>query len=309
MENFSVTILGSSSATPTSYRHTSGQLVNFYQRLYLVDCGEGTQIQLRKNHIKLSKIHHIFISHLHGDHFFGLVGFISSINLFGRKKPLHIYADMRIREIIELQLKVSETVLQFDIIYHPLDYQEKTLIFEDKRLEVYSFPLEHRVPACGFLFQEKPLPRNMVKRFIKMYDISVEEIREIRQGKDFITNNGELISNQELTLDPPPPRSFAYCSDTRYFETLPALLTDVELLYSECTFMKDLQEVATDKYHMTTTDACLLAENTRAKKLIVGHFSARYKDLTDFKLELKAMNPNAELVHENHTYHVRDEKE
>jgi len=155
MENFSVTILGSSSASPTSQRNTSAQLVNFYHRFYLIDCGEGTQMQLRKNKIKMSKIHHILISHLHGDHFFGLIGLISTQNLFGRKKDLHIYSDPRIKEVIDLQLALSETVLQFEIIYHALNFNKREVIFEDKKLKLTSFPLDHRVPTCGFLFQEK----------------------------------------------------------------------------------------------------------------------------------------------------------
>lgn len=307
MENFSVTILGSSSASPTSKRNTSSQLVNFYQRLYLIDCGEGTQMQLRRNHFKISKINHIFISHLHGDHFFGLIGLVSSLNLFGRHKELHIYSDPRIQEILELQLKVSETELRFEIIYHPLHFEKKELIFEDKKLEIHSFPLDHRIPTCGFIFQEKPFQPNIKKQVIKRYDLNIEQIHDIRHGKDLILKDGSIISNDHLTHEPPLPRSYAYCSDTKFFPKLSSTLKGVELLYSECTFMQNLQEAADDKFHMTTKDVSQLAKDADVRKLIVGHFSARYKDITEIQEELHSIIPEAVLVNDNETYHVRDE--
>ncbi len=307
MENFSVTILGSSSASPTSNRNTSAQLINFYNRFYLIDCGEGSQTQLRKNRIKISKIHHILISHLHGDHFFGLVGLVSSLNLFGRKKDLHIYSDPRIQEIIELQLEISDTTLQFKIIYHPLNFNEKEIIFEDKKLIIYSFPLNHRVPTCGFLFQEKKSLPNMDKSFIKDYNPSIDQIHKIRNGDGFSAKDGQYFSHEKLVKPAVEPRSFAYCSDTKYFEGLANNFLNVELLYSECTFMKDFQEVAEAKYHMTTEDAAKLAKEAQASKLIVGHFSARYKDITELKTELLSMSPNTELVYDNQTFHIRDD--
>lgn len=307
MENFSVTILGSSSASPTSRRNTSSQLVNFYQRFYLVDCGEGTQIQLRRNRLKMSKINHILISHLHGDHFFGLVGLISSLNLFGRTKELHIYSDPRIKEIIDLQLEISETTLQFEIIYHPLNLEEKELIFEDKKLEIYSFPLEHRVPTCGFLFQEKKSFPNIKKTFIKKYSPSIEEINKIRSGEDFLLEDGSFIPNTEITNQAQAPRSYAYCSDTKYFDQLAQYFKGVELLYAECTFMKDLQEVASNKFHMTTEDASRLAKESEAQKLMVGHFSARYRDLIEFTEEMESLHPGTILVNDNDTINVRED--
>lgn len=307
MENFSVTILGSSSASPTTRRNTSSQLVNFYQRYYLVDCGEGTQIQLRRNRLKFSKINHIFISHLHGDHFFGLVGLISSLNLFGRIKDLHIYADPRIKDIIDIQLEISETSLQFKIIYHPLNIEEKQLIFEDKKLEIYSFPLDHRVPTCGFFFQEKKSFLNIKKQAIKLYQPNIEQINSIRAGQDLILDDGKIIPNEELTIQAPEPRSYAYCSDTKYFEELPKLLKGAELLYAECTFMKDMQEVATNKFHMTTTDVSNLAKQAEVKQLMVGHFSARYRELKEFGEELEAMYPGAILVNDNDIINIREE--
>lgn len=283
----------------------SGQLVNFFQRFYLIDCAEGTQMQLRKNRFKLSKIHHVFISHLHGDHFFGLVGLISSLNLFGRIKPFHIYSDPRIQEIIEMQLRVTETELHFEIVYHPLNFNEKTLIFEDKKLAVYSFPLEHRIPTCGFLFQEKASSPNIDKKAIKKYNLSLDDILEIRKGADFITSEGKTIPNALLVRLPQAPRSFAYCSDTRYFETLHQYFQNVELLYTECTFMKDLQKIAYDKFHLTTEDAAKIASEANAKKLLAGHFSARYKELEEMSDELLSFFDSAELVNENQTYFVR----
>ena len=306
MENFSVTILGSSSASPTNDRNTSAQIVNFYHRYYLIDCGEGTQMQLRKNKLKISRINHILISHLHGDHFFGLIGLVSSQNLFGRKNDLHIYADPRIQEVIELQMKLSETILRFQIIYHPLNFTEKETIFEDKKLRISSFPLNHRVPTCGFLFQEKKSLPNIKKSFVKEYNPSIEQIKEIRSGGGFITNDGHTYLHQKITIPADEPRSFAYCSDTKYFEGLSDEFTDVELLYSECTFMKDFQKIASDKFHLTTADCAKIAEESKAKKLIVGHFSARYKEILDLKNELTDLVPTAEVVRDNQIFHIRE---
>jgi len=305
MENFSVTILGSSSAAPTSRRHTTSQLVNFYHRYYLIDCGEGTQMQLRKKRLKISKINHILISHLHGDHFFGLVGLISSLNLFGRTKELHIYSDPRIKEVIDLQLEISETELQFEIVYHPLNFLNKELIFEDKKLEIYSFPLDHRVPTCGFLFKEKQTLPNIKKEVIKKYKPGIEEIKEIRVGGDLKLKSGS-IPNNELIVPAPPPRSYAFCSDTKYTPDIHKYFEEVELLYAECTFMKDMQKIAEDKFHMTTSDVSQLAKESKTKSLIVGHFSARYKDLSDFEKELQELHPNSKLVNDLEEYHVRE---
>lgn len=308
MENFSVTILGSSSASPTIQRNTSAQLVNFYNRFYLIDCGEGTQMQLKKNRIKISKIHHILISHLHGDHFFGLVGLISSQNLFGRKKDLHIYSDIRIKQAIEIQLELSETILQFEIIYHELNFEKKDVIFEDKKLKLSSFPLDHRIPTCGFHFEEKESMPNINKTFVKNYEPSIEQIYEIRTGADFITKDNHTIPNKNLVIPAHKPRSFAYCSDTKYFPELSANFKDVELLYSECTFMKDFQKIAEDKFHMTTEDAVKIANESNAKQLIVGHFSARYKDIGYLQQEIVGMRSEVRIVEDNETYHVREEK-
>lgn len=306
MENFSVTILGSSSAAPTSRRHTTSQLVNFYHRYYLIDCGEGTQIQLRKKRLKISKINHIFISHLHGDHFFGLVGLISSLNLFGRTKDLHIYSDVRIKEVIDLQLQISETELQFNIEYHPLNFKEKTLIFEDKKLQVYSFPLDHRVPTCGFLFQEKQSLPNIKKEVIQNYNPGIDEIKQIREGGDLKLKE-MTIPNSDLIIPAPKPRSFAFCSDTKYTPLLYQYFEEVELLYAECTFMKDMQQIAEDKFHMTTSDVSKLAAECQTKKLIVGHFSARYKEMDEFDQELKSLFPESQLVNDLEEYHIREE--
>lgn len=308
MENFSVTILGSSSASPTSRRNTSSQVLNFYQRLYLIDCGEGTQMQLRRNHLKISKINHIFISHLHGDHFFGLIGLVSSLNLFGRHKELHIYADPRIQEILEQQLEISETELRFEVIYHPLNFNQQEIIFEDKKLEIHSFPLDHRIPTCGFIFKEKPFLPNIKKQAIRKYNPNIDQIRELRLGGDLVLKDGSVIPHHEVTMEAPLPRSYAYCSDTKYFPELPSILNGIELLYSECTFMKDLQSAADDKFHMTTGDVSQLAHKAEVKKLIVGHFSARYRDIGELKEELLSMSPGAVLVNDNETYHIREEE-
>lgn len=306
MENFSVTILGSSSASPTSHRNTTSQLINFYDRLYLIDCGEGTQVQLRRHHTKLSKINHILISHLHGDHFFGLAGLISSLNLFGRAKTLHIYSDPRIKQVIDLQLEISETVLQFDIEYHPLDFEKKALIFEDKKLQIYSFPLNHRIPTCGFLFQEKPSLPNINKKVIARYNLNIEQIKSIIDGEDLILNDKTRIENELLVVQPAPPRSYAFCSDTKYFDGLYKYFENVDLLYAECTFMNDLQEIAHQKFHMTTNDVAQLAKESSAKNLIVGHFSARYRDTSQLQTEIQNQYPDTTLVNDFDTFYINN---
>ncbi|MCK5775840.1 MAG: ribonuclease Z [Bacteroidales bacterium] len=308
MENFSVTILGSSSASPTRDRNTSAQLINYSNRFYLIDCGEGTQMQLRKNKVRISKIHHILISHLHGDHFFGLIGLLSSQSLFGRKKDLHLYADFRIQEIIDLQLKISETVLQFEIIYHPLNFSKKTTLFEDKKLKISSFPLDHRVPTCGFVFQEKKSLPNINKSFVKKHNPSIEQIKDIRSGNGFTDKDGYYYNHEKITISPYKPRSFAYCSDTKYFDTLSQNFNNIELLYSECTFMKDFQKIAEDKYHLTTADCAKIATEANVGRLIVGHFSARYKEILDLKDELTSLYPDAEVVRDNQIFHIRETK-
>jgi ribonuclease Z len=299
MNDFNVRILGSSSAIPTSTRMPSAQLVSHQYKLFLVDCGEGTQIQLRKNKIRFIQINHIFISHLHGDHFFGLIGLLSSFNLYGRKTDLHIYAPEQLEEVINLQLKVSDSHLNFKIHFHALQFQSKTLLFENKGIEIFSFPLNHSIPTCGFLFKEKPNPRKIRKEILKNYKIADNAFEAIKQGEDFITEEGEIVPNDLLTKDGLKARSYAYCSDTAYSAKTVAYIDGVDTLYHESSFMEDMRAIAESKMHSTTLDAARTAIEAGAKQLIVGHFSARYKELGDLLAEVKGEFRNTILAEEH----------
>ncbi|NCU32777.1 MAG: ribonuclease Z [Candidatus Moranbacteria bacterium] len=263
---------------PTSTRNPSGMLLNLKNNYFLIDCGEGAQIQLLRLKCKFQRISRIFISHLHGDHFFGLIGLISSFHLLGRKDVLHIHADEKIREIIEIQLKASLTELVYPVEYHPLPSKPE-IIYEDDELYVKTFPLEHRILTNGFLFAEKPLPRKIRKDFIKKEEVTIEEIKRIKAGDDFVSKSGKFYHNSAITISPPKPRSFAYCSDTRYTESIAEHVKDVTLLYHEASFMNDFEKTAGEKYHATASQAAQIAEKANAGKLLIGHFSARYKDV------------------------------
>ena len=299
MNEFSVTILGSSSAIPTSTRYPSAQVVSYQHKPFLVDCGEGTQIQLRKNQIRFPKINNIFISHMHGDHFFGLIGLISSFSLLGRKEDIHIYAPSDIENIINLQLSVSQTSLNFQIQYHFLNFDGKHLLFENKELEIYSFPLNHSIPTCGFLFKEKPHLRKIIKEVLSKYDIPDAAFAGIKEGKDFVTESGDIIKNEELTTSGIPQKSYAYCSDTAYSESIAMYIRGVDLLYHESSFMEDMRKIAEEKKHSTTLDAARVAIEVGAKQLIVGHFSARYKTLDALLAETQSVFENTLLATED----------
>ncbi|MBS3769460.1 MAG: ribonuclease Z [Bacteroidales bacterium] len=284
---FELTILGSSSALPTSGRNLTAHVLNVYERLFLIDCGEGTQIQLRRNKIKFGKINHIFISHLHGDHFYGLFGLISSFNLLDRKKDLHIYAHKPLKKGIDFIRKNFEGSLNYTIHFHPVNPDEKELIFEDKRVKVYSFPLKHKIPASGFLFAEKPRLPNIKKSYVEKYNISVKNIRQIKNGGDYTKPDGRIIPHTEITEPPYRQRSYAFCSDTAYNEEILPVINNVDLLYHEATFQEEHKEEADKTLHSTAGQAAEIARKSQAKKLIVGHFSARYKNIDHLINEAK----------------------
>lgn len=287
-----LTILGSSSALPTSERYPSAHVLNAHERLYLIDCGEGTQMQLRKNRIRFSKINHIFISHLHGDHIFGLYGLLSTFSLMGRKAAIHLYAPENYQQILLSHLNDFDIKLSFEIDFLPLRGSDPVQILDDKYLTVSSFPLKHRVPAFGFIFREKISDRNIIKEKIEQYKIPVVRIPAIKKGQDFITADDIVIANEELTLPPPEQLSYAYCSDTRYFRKLASFVKGVTLLYHEATFDKSLNKLATATGHSTTLDAAKTALNAGAGSLVIGHFSARYKSISFLVEEAMSVFPN-----------------
>jgi ribonuclease Z len=305
-----LTILGSSSALPTSERYPSAHVLNAHERIFLIDCGEGTQMQLRKCRIRLGKINHIFISHLHGDHVFGLYGLLSSFNLMGRTTPVHLYAPENYFSLLLSHLKDFDINLSFEIDFTPLKGNDPVEILDDKYLTVTSFPLKHRIPAFGFLFREKPHDRNIIKELISKYEIPPVRIRAIKKGADFVTADGKLIKNELLTIPGPVSLSYAYCSDTKYFKRLSSFVKNVDLLYHEATFDKSLKDLAEITGHSTTEDAARTARTAGVGTLIIGHFSARYKDVSVLVDEAKSLFPRTlpaidgksyEIQHINHS--------
>lgn len=297
MEN-KLYILGSSSAIPTKNRFTAAQALLFNQKLFLIDCGEGTQVRLRQLKLRMQKINHIFISHLHGDHYLGLMGLISSLNLLGREHDLHIYTFPALKEIIEKQILITGMHLAFALHFHSLAHDKKRLIYEDKQQCVYSFPLNHRVETCGFLFKEKQSLPNIKKDFVAKEEIPIEMFSKIKQGADFINKNGKLYKHEEITTPPPPPSSFAYCSDTAYDEDIIPYIEGTELLFHESTFTEELKQTAKEKMHSTALQAATIAKKANVSRLVIGHFSARYKNLDGFLDEAKKIFPNTILAND-----------
>ncbi len=292
-----LTILGCHSATPRSNAHTSSQFLEINNDFFLIDCGEGTQSQLRRYKIKFSRIQRIFISHLHGDHFYGLIGLISTFSLLNRTTELHVYGPKGIKEIILLQLKLTKSWVEYPLHFHELSSPDSQLIFEDKKVEVFTIPLKHRIYTNGFLFKEKPLPRKLNMLAVGKYpDVEICDYQNLKNGKDFRINDNKLILNSELTLDPPEILQYAYCSDTVYDETIVPLLQDVDLLYHESTFLEDRKDLAKKTKHATALQAATIAKKANVKQLVLGHYSSRYKNLDLFLDEAKNEFNNVALA-------------
>ena len=289
---FSVTILGSSSALPTATRFPTSQVVSLNERLYLIDCGEGTQIQLRKFGIKAGKINHIFISHLHGDHIFGLPGLISTIALGGKKGELHIYSHSELKMMMDHLMKFMNEFDDFKVVYHPLNFRSRVVIYEDSKIIVDSFPLKHRIPCCGFIFREKPHELHLRGDKIDYLNIPIRDRVEIKGGADYHTTEGKIIPNQELTLPSDPVRSYAFCTDTVCRKQIIPIIENVDLLYHEATFSDELSDLALKTYHTTARQAAQLACEAGVKKLIIGHFSSRYKSVKPLVDEARVVFPN-----------------
>ena len=288
--SFKLTILGCHSATPRTQAHTSSQYLEMNNDCFLIDCGEGTQRQLRKYKIKFSKIKHVFISHLHGDHFYGLIGLISTFSLLNRNAELHVYGPKGIKEIILLQLKLSKSWVDYPLHFHELVSKESELILETERVQVYTIPLLHRVYTNGFLFKEKPQPRKLNMEAIQKHpEIDICDYQNLKNGKNFKYENGRMINNSELTTDPPKTLSYAYCSDTAHTESIIPIIHGVDLLYHEATFLEKHSELATKTKHSTAYQAADIAFKSLVKKLILGHYSSRYDSLELFKEEAEQL--------------------
>lgn len=297
-QTFELLILGSSSASPTSSRYPSGQLLTIADRYFLIDCGEAIQMQLRKYKARFQSIGHLFISHLHGDHFFGVPGLLSSMHLLGRQKELIIYAPPALKEIVELMLKTGDTRLKFPIVWRFTNPKKTELLFEDDKVEVVSFPLKHRIACTGFLFKEKKFPRKIDKTKLASLGISFADILNLKAGKDVINSDGKVIKNYDATLDPPEPRSYAYCSDTAYFPEIIEVIKGSNLLYHESTFLESEAKRAASTFHSTAKQAAEIAKEANVKQLLLGHFSARYRELGQFEIEAQEIFANCLLAEE-----------
>ncbi|GHU72766.1 ribonuclease Z [Bacteroidia bacterium] len=298
MECFEINILGCGSALPTTKHHLSAQAVNCREKLYLVDCGEGTQLQLRAMKLRFQRLNHIFLSHLHGDHCLGLPGLISTLNLLGRTADLHIYAQADAPVIFQPLLDYFCRERSFQVFFHTFDPMKNELIFEDRSMQVSTIPLKHRVPTAGFLFQEKPKEAHIIREMIDFYQIPVSQIARIKQGADFKMENGEIIENKRLTKPANPPLKYAYCSDTAYFEKIIPIIEGIDLLYHEATFSNADVARAKETGHSTAQQAATIARAAHVKQLVLGHFSARYPDETILLNEALAIFPNTLLADE-----------
>lgn len=301
---FELTILGSSSATPLINRHPSAQVLKYHERFFLIDCGEGTQMQMLQYKIKMSKIQHILISHLHGDHYLGLLGLLFTMHLNGRTEELHVYGQPELMDIIDLQLKLSNTILRFTLIFHPVQHYRSVVIYEDDELIISTIVLNHRIPCTGFLFREKTKPLKINMDVVGKYDIPISKLNHLKEGKDFVDTDGNVIKNEIFTMPASPLRSYAYCSDTIYDEEIIPYIKNADLLYHEATFGEEMKARAKITFHSTAHEAATIATKAGVKKLLIGHFSARYKDLQPLLDEAQMVFKNTELAIEGNTIEI-----
>lgn len=305
MNEFSITILGNNSAIPCHGRHPSSQFLKVGGQSILIDCGEGTQKRLRDiPKASLFHISHIFISHLHGDHYLGIVGLISSLGLMQKTKPLHIYAHEPLQEIFRMQIEMMGHQLPYEIIFKPLPLEGDELICDTDRFSVHSFQLEHRGPTCGFRVEEKLTNRKINKEALQEYGIPMKFWNDIQRGKDYQTSDNVTIPNEELTISGPKPRSYAYCSDTRYTESILPFIDSLDTVYIETTYTDKEEKLAEERYHCTATQAATLAKKAGVGRLLIGHFSSRYKNLDIFLKEAKEVFPQTEIAEEGKTFEI-----
>ena len=300
--SFEVTILGSGAALPTSNRNPTSQYVQCNDRHILIDCGEGTQVQLRKYHVHIQKINHILISHLHGDHFFGLVGLLSSLHLLGRDKGLTIYGPEELEQIIRLQLEVGGAKLGFELQFIALNGKEDRLLYEDKLIEIRTFPLSHRIPTNGFLIREKPKERKLNADRFEEAGLSLTLIPKLKLGVDVELESGEIIYADEYTYPAKPSKSYAYCSDTIFDERIVQYIKNADVLYHEATFLNDKLERAKQTFHSTADQAAVIAKQAGVGKLLLGHLSARYDNGLKHMEEASKIFGNVRVVEDGETY-------
>jgi len=297
-----LTILGCYAATPRTFTNPTSQILEIKNRIFLIDCAEGTQVQLRKNKIRFSKINHIFISHLHGDHFFGLIGVVSTFTLLNRTSDLHIYGPKGIQEIIKLQLRLSNSWTNYGLFFHELESNDSEIIYEDDKVLVKTIPLKHRVYTNGFLFQEKIGDRKLNLDAVQNYEIESCYYQKIKNGKDMILESGQVIENDKLTFDPIPAKNYAFCSDTAYSETIIPIIKNIDVLYHESTFLQSEEHLAKKTLHCTAKEAATIALKSNAKQLILGHYSTRYKNIELFKEEAETIFPAVLLADDGKSF-------
>lgn len=299
MEKFELHILGCGSALPTTRHFATSQVVNLRDKLFMIDCGEGAQMQLRKSRLKFSRLNHIFISHLHGDHCFGLMGLISTFGLLGRTAELHIHSPKGLEELLAPILNFFCHTLAYKVIFHEFDTRQASVIYEDRSMTVTTIPLQHRIPCCGFLFAEKARPNHIIRDMIDFYKVPVYELNRIKNGADYITPEGEVIANVRLTRPSDPPRRYAYCSDTIFRREIAEQISGVDLLFHEATFAESELARAKETYHTTAAQAGRIAVEAGVRRLVIGHFSARYEDENVLLKEASAIFPDTILAKEN----------
>jgi ribonuclease Z len=302
--SFSVTILGSGAALPTARRNPTAQYVVCNNRHLLIDCGEGTQMQLRSAGVKIQKINHILISHLHGDHFFGLVGLLSTMHLLGRDKGLTIYGPEQLEQIVRMQLEVGASKLNFDLQFVVLNGKENRLLFEDKLIEIHAFPLKHRIPTNGFLIKEKEKERKIIAEAVAEAGLKLAYLPLLKKGESCRDENGQEIDFEDFTLPPKPSCSYAYCSDTAYWETIVPAIQNASVLYHEATFIEKDLDRAKATFHSTAKQAAKIAKQAAVGKLLLGHLSARYLDGFAHEEEAKAVFEKSEVVEDGKTYFI-----
>jgi ribonuclease Z len=302
--HFGVTILGNNSALPAHGRHPTAQVVTFHDRKYLVDCGEGAQLQMSAYRIRRSRINHVFISHMHGDHYFGLIGLLNSYGLQNREHPLHIYGPAQLEQVIGLQLECANTHLPFPLSFTALAPGESTVILREEDLEVEAFPTNHRIPCFGFAFTQVHRKRKLLGVRATQYGIPPAFFHRLQDGEDYVNEKGERIANDQVTEEPPAPRRYAFCADTRYDESILPYIQGCDLMYHEATYLNGQAEKATSRYHSTSVQAATMAAMANAGRLLIGHFSSQYETTEQFLEECLPVFPRTELSREGVTYLV-----
>jgi len=300
---FGVTILGNNSAVPAFERHPTSQLVTLNDQFFLIDCGEGTQMQISRYKIRQSKIGYIFISHLHGDHYFGLIGLITTMGLLGRKQILHIYGPAQLQGIIQMQLEVANTILPYELVFVALETE--TIIVDHTKFTVSCFATQHRIPCWGFIFSEKKMPRKIDRVKCLEFEIPSAFYDQIKNGHDYYKKNGELVKNEWVSFANTPSRSYAFCADSLYDESIVNKVAKVNLLYHETTYLKDMELRAAERFHSTTTQAAAIANKANVGRLLIGHFSSKYEDLADFLTETTADFQQTDLAIEGVTFLIK----